>query len=93
MSSSWPFELLLYNHRISSATFNSDNKAEIVTTQCEAYEVMKLSQGHTHSDMRPEQAYEEVGEGLVSGGRGPQTAARPQEERSTQRMYEEVARH
>ena len=73
--------------------FTPDRKADIMTTQCEAYEVMKLqevSQGHTHNDTVPERAYEEVGERLVSDGRGQRATAPPQET-TTQQMYEEVA--
>ena len=82
-------------YRLPETTFSHGNKADIVTTQCEAYEVMKLqemTQGHTHTDARQEQAYEEVGEGLVSDRPGPQ-ASRPQQETTTQQMYEEVAHH
>ena len=79
-------------------TFASgSSKADIVVSQCEAYEVMKLHelpQGHTDTG-GTEQAYEEVGEGLVSDGRGPPAAAgaRPQQETTAQEMYEEVAIH
>ena len=76
-----------------------------MTTQCEAYEVMKLRevpQGHVHTDSggTEQAAYEEVRERLrvVSGGRGPQQdaagaagASGPQQEATTQQIYEEVA--
>ena len=87
-------------YRLPVGTFASgSSKADIVVSQCEAYEVMKLHelpQGHTHTDTGgTEQAYEEVSEGLVSDGRGPQPAAGagPQQETTTQQMYEEVAIH
>ena len=70
-------------------SFSSD-KAEIVTNQCEAYEVMKLqkqSRGHTTSGIAVEQIYEEVGEGLRHG---PQPRATPPQGSSTQQMYDEV---
>ena len=75
-----------------------------MTTQCEAYEVMKLQevpQGHVYTDSggTEQAAYEEVGERsrVVSGGRDPQQdaagagASGPQQETTTQQMYEEVA--
>ena len=84
----------MYYNNIIIEMFTSDRKTDIMTTQCEAYEVMKLQempQGHTHADTGgTEQAYEEVGE-----RRGPQAAAgaRPQQETNIQQMYEEVAIH
>ena len=71
-------------------SFSSD-KAEIITSQCEAYEVMKLqkqpSREQTTSGTAIEQMYEEVGEGLR---RGPQPRAAPPQGSSTQQMYDEV---
>ena len=67
--------------------FSSD-RADIVTIQCEAYEVMKLqdkpTRGQNVMPTGPEQVYEEVREGLTLR-RGPIAGATP-----TQRMYEEV---
>ena len=67
--------------------FSSD-RADIMTTQCEAYEVMKLQDKPTRGEnvmaTEPEQVYEEVREGLTLR-RGPIAGATP-----TQRMYEEV---
>ena len=59
----------MFLFRIPAVSFSSD-KAEIITNQCEAYEVMKLqkqpSRGQTTSGTAIEQTYEEVGEGLTS---------------------------
>ena len=81
-------------YRLPETTFSHDNKADIVTTQCEAYEVLKLQeipQGHTHTDVEQEEAYVDVGEeGLVSDRPSAQ-ASRPQQETTTEQMYEEVA--
>ena len=84
--------------RLPVATFSSKSKADIITTQCEAYEVLKLQempQEHAHTDVRQEEAYEVVGEGLVTDMPSPQAAGRPrpQQETTTQEMYEEVAHH
>ena len=87
-------------YRLPVGTFTFDRKADIVTTQCEAYEAMKLQempQGCTHTDTGgTERAYEEVGERLVSDRRGPPAVAGagPQQKTlTTQQMYEEVAIH
>ena len=60
-------------------SFSSD-EAEIMTTQCEAYEVMKLQKqprGQTTSGTAIEQMYEEVGDGITSCRRGPQSGTTP----------------
>ena len=71
-----------------------------MTSQCEAYEVMKMKDqprgaGQTISAPAatgPEQAYEEIGEGLTHRiGRGQEARATPQQEQTTQQMYEEVS--
>ena len=65
-----------------------------MTTQCEAYEAMKLRevpQGHTHTDTGPEETYEDVW--LVSDGCSPTQTAVAGQETATQEMYEEVAIH
>ena len=58
-----------------------------MTSQCEAYEVMKLQEntsGQTTTGTGPEQMYEEVGEGLmIQSGRGPRA--------EEQQVYEEVS--
>ena len=72
--------------------FSSD-KDEIITSQCEAYEVMKLQKqpkGQTTSGIAIEQTYEEVGEGLTSSRRGPQHGSTPPQGKPTQQMYDEV---
>ena len=64
-----------------------------MTTQCEAYEVMKLQKqprGQTTSGTAIEQTYEEVGEGLISSRRGPQPEATPLQGQPSQQMYDEV---
>ena len=74
-----------------------------MTTQCEAYEVMKMKNqpnrgvGQTTSapaaaTTGPEQAYEEIGEGLTRRiGHGQEARATLQQEQTTQQMYEEVS--
>ena len=70
-----------------------------MTSQCEAYEVMKMKDqprgaGQTTSaaNTGPEQAYEEIGEGFTHRtGRGQEATATPQQEHTTQQMYEEVS--
>ena len=70
-----------------------------MTSQCEAYEVMKMKDqprgaGQTTSTATtgPEQAYEEIGEGLTHRiGRGQEARATPQQEQTTQQTYEEVS--
>ena len=70
-----------------------------MTTQCEAYEVMKMKDqprgaGQTTSvaTSGPEQAYEEIGEGFTHRiGRGQEARATPQQEQGIQQMYEEVS--
>ena len=61
-------------------SFSSD-EAEIMTTQCEAYEVMKLqkqpSGEQTTSGTAPEQMYEEVGERITSSRQDPQSGTIP----------------
>ena len=60
------------------------NNAEILTTQCEAYEVMKLQNKLTGE----EQMYEELE--LTTTERGPQARATPTQERDDQHNeYEE----
>ena len=62
-----------------------------MTTQCEAYEVMKMKDqprgtGQTTSvaTTGPEQTYEEIGEGHTHRiGRGQEARATPQQEQST----------
>ena len=71
-----------------------------MTSQCEAYEVMKMKDqpretGQTTSvaTTGPEQAYEEIGEGHTHRiGRGQEARATPQQEQSTHaQMYEDVS--
>ena len=70
-----------------------------MTSQCEAYEVMKMNDqprgaGQTTSTAAtgPEQAYEEIGEGLTHRiGRGQEARATLQQEQTTQQTYEEVS--
>ena len=57
--------------------------------------LQEVHQGHVHTDTgAPEQEYEEVGD--AERCHGQQTAAgtsQPQQEITTQQMYEEVATH
>ena len=71
-----------------------------MTTQCEAYEVMKMTdqprgarQTTSVATTGPEQAYEEIGEGHTHRiGRGQEARAMPQQEQSTHaQMYEDVS--
>ena len=71
-----------------------------MTSQCEAYEVMKMKDqprgaGQTTSapaTTGPEQAYEEIGEGLTRrSGHGQEARATPQQEQGIQQTYEEVS--
>ena len=85
-------------YRLPVATFSSESKADITTTQCEAYEVLKLQEmphGHVHTDVGQEEAYEVIGERLVTDRPSPQGVdrSRPQQETTTQKMYEEVEHH
>ena len=88
------------NRLPAEETFTFDRKADILTTQCEAYEVLKLQevpQGHTHTDtgVPEEQAYVEVGDGLASEGCGlhnevAAAGTRPQQQTTTQQVYEQL---
>ena len=80
-------------------TYSQDEEmTEIMTSQCEAYEVMKMKEqprrvGQTTTAATgPDVTYEEVGEGLVSGRRrGQQAGATPQQEQATPQVYDEVS--
>ena len=77
-------------------TFSSESKADIITTQCEAYELQEMPQGHAHTDAVQEEVYEVVGERLVTDRPSPQAAGRPspkQETTTQNNMYEEVVHH
>ena len=64
------------------------DNAEILTTQCEAYEVMKQHDKPTGADL--EQTYEELE--LTTTERGAQARATPTQERANQHnVYEELA--
>ena len=71
-----------------------------MTSQCEAYEVMKMKDqprgvGQTTSapaTTGPEQAYEEIGEGITRRlGHDQEDRTTPQQEQGIQQMYEKVS--
>ena len=80
-------------YRLPVATFSSESKADIITTQCEAYELQEMPQGHAHTDAVQEEVYEVVGE--RTDRPSPQAAGRPRpkQETTTHNMYEEVVHH
>ena len=92
-------ECVLFHRLPLAVTHGQDGeKTEIMTSQCEAYEVMKMkeqprrAEHTTTAATGPDATYEEVGEGLVSGQRRVQEAgATPQQEQTTQQVYEEVS--
>ena len=57
--------------------------------------LQEVPQGHTHTDTgAPEQEYEEVGDAERRHGvQAAAGASQPQQETTTQQMYEEVATH
>ena len=71
-----------------------------MTSQCEAYEVMKMKEqprraGHTATAATgPDATYEEVGEGLASWvRRGQEAGTTPQQEQAatqSQQVYDEI---